>query len=159
ANSPDTRVKWCLTPGPGCERVVSSANDGSAWDVVGGAPSLTSSGNSARGTEKWDDLNGGTVGTRTASTSANRDYAYPSTNQWFNAKCDPAVFATPQQNDIDAALTNLFVAHNRMHDWSYHLGFTEDTWNLQASNGTHGGLGGDAERGNAQSGGRAGGAP
>lgn len=159
-SSRDTRVKWCFVQAPGCERTVSTANDGSAWDVVAGAPSLTSSGNSTRETEKWDDLAGGTVGTRTSSTLANRDYAsYSWTNQWFNSKCDPAVFASPQQNDIDAALSNLFVVHNRMHDWSYHLGFTEETWNLQASNGTHSGLGGDAERGNAQSGGRVGGAP
>ena len=27
--------------------------------------------------------------------------------------------------------TNLFVAHNRMHDYSYYLGFTEDNYNLQ----------------------------
>ena len=24
--------------------------------------------------------------------------------------------------------------HNRMHDWSYNLGFTEENWNMQASN-------------------------
>jgi hypothetical protein len=56
-------------------------------------------------------------------------------------------------------MVNLFAMHNRMHDWSYHLGFTEETWNMQTSNGDRGGLGGDAERGNAQAGGRAGGAP
>src|SRR5207237_439032 len=95
-SSRDTRVKWCFVQAPGCERTVSSANDGSAWDVVGGAPSLTSSGNSVRETEKWDDLAGGTVGTRTSSTLANRDYAsYAWTNQWFNSKCDPAVFSSP----------------------------------------------------------------
>ncbi|HKN52198.1 MAG TPA: M36 family metallopeptidase, partial [Amycolatopsis sp.] len=87
-----------------------------------------------------------------------RDYQYPWTNVWFNTKCDPSNL-TDSGNDIDAAMANLFAMHNRMHDWSYHLGFTEETWNLQASNGTHGGLGGDAERGNAQAGGRAGGAP
>ena len=36
--------------------------------------------------------------------------------------------------DISAAVTNLFVQHNRMHDWSYLLGFTEQNWNGQASN-------------------------
>ncbi|TCO59804.1 M36 family metallopeptidase [Actinocrispum wychmicini] len=158
-SSRDTRVKWCFVQAPGCERAVSAANDGSAWDTVAGVPSLTSAGNSERGTEKWDDLAGGTAGTRTSTTSPTRDYVYPWTNQWFNSKCDPAVFASPQQNDIDAALANLFAMHNRMHDWSYRLGFTEETWNMQVANGTHSGLGGDAERGQAQSGGRAGGAP
>ena len=31
-------------------------------------------------------------------------------------------------------MTNLFVQHNRMHDWSYLLGFTEENWNGQDSN-------------------------
>ena len=26
------------------------------------------------------------------------------------------------------------MAHNRMHDWSYHLGFTERNWNAQDYN-------------------------
>jgi extracellular elastinolytic metalloproteinase len=160
-SSRDSRVKWCLVPARGCERTVSTADRGVAWDLdpVTAAPSQTSAGDSARSTEKWDDLAGGTVGTRTSAQSPARQYTYPWTNQWFEQKCDPAVFASPRQNDIDAALTNLFSMHNRMHDWSYQLGFTEETWNMQASNGDRGGLGGDAERGNAQAGGRAGGAP
>ncbi|MET0233192.1 MAG: M36 family metallopeptidase [Kibdelosporangium sp.] len=160
-SSRDNRVTWCLVKAPGCERAVSTADRGLAWDVdpVTGAPTQTSAGNSARGTEKWDDLASGTVGTRTSAPSATRDYTYPWTNQWNKEKCNPSVFATAQQNDIDAALANLFASHNRMHDWSYHLGFTEETWNMQATNGDRGGLGGDAERGNAQAGGRAGGAP
>ena len=32
------------------------------------------------------------------------------------------------------SVTNLFVAHNRMHDYAYYLGFTEDNYNLQADN-------------------------
>ena len=47
---------------------------------------------------------------------------------------------------------NLFAMHNRMHDWSYQLGFTEAAWNLQADNLDPGGLGGDAEQGSAQAG-------
>ena len=31
-------------------------------------------------------------------------------------------------------MTNLFVAHNRMHDYSYYLGFTEANYNLQQDN-------------------------
>ncbi len=40
----------------------------------------------------------------------------------------------PGAFDISAAVTNLFVQHNRMHDWSYLLGFNEQNWNGQASN-------------------------
>ena len=36
--------------------------------------------------------------------------------------------------DVSAAATNLFTMHNRMHDWSYFLGFTEQNWNAQDSN-------------------------
>jgi hypothetical protein len=160
-SSRDNRVRWCLTPAPGCARTVSTADSGAAWDIdpVTGDPSLTSAGNSAKATEKWDDLAGGTVGTRTSPVRPDREYSHPWTNQWFEEKCDPAVFDSARQNDIDAALVNLFAMHNRMHDWSYHLGFTEETWNMQVSNGDRGGLGGDPERGNAQAGGRAGGAP
>jgi extracellular elastinolytic metalloproteinase len=160
-SSRDTRVTWCLTAERGCARTVSTADRGVAWDIdpATGAPSLTSVGNSTKSTEKWDSLVGGTVGTRTSAVSPTREYSRPWTNQWHETKCDPTVFATAQQNDIDAALDNLFAMHNRMHDWSYHLGFTEETWNLQSDNGDRGGLDNDGERGNAQAGGRAGGAP
>jgi hypothetical protein len=160
-SSRDNRVTWCQTQAAGCERAVASANDGLAWDIdrATAAPSQTSVGNSARNTEKWDSLAGGTVGTRTSTASPTRDYRYPWTNQWFESKCNPDVFASPQQNDIDAATANLFAQHNRMHDWAYHLGFTEETWNMQISNGSHAALGNDPEQGQSQSGGRAGGAP
>ena len=36
--------------------------------------------------------------------------------------------------DVSAAVTNLFTMHNRMHDLSYLLGFTEENWNAQESN-------------------------
>lgn len=160
-SSRDNRVRWCHVLERGCERAVETADSGIAWDIdpTTGQPSQTSAGNSARSTEKWDDLASGTVGTRTSANSPTREYSHPWTNQWFEERCDPAVFGTEQENDIDAALVNLFAMHNRMHDWSYHLGFTEETWNMQVSNGDRGGLGGDPERGNAQAGGRAGGAP
>ncbi|QFZ19008.1 M36 family metallopeptidase [Saccharothrix syringae] len=160
-SSRDTRVRWCAERVAGCERTVRTADRGLAWDLdpTTGTPSLTSAGNSARATEKWDDLGSGTVGTRTSATSPERRYTYPWTNQWHEQRCNPAVFSSPRQNDVDAAMANLFAMHNRMHDWSYHLGFTEETWNMQADNGDRGGLGGDAERGNAQAGGRVGGAP
>ena len=62
------------------------------------------------------------------------------------------MFTSAQRNDADASIANLFAMHNRMHDWSYQLGFTESAWNLQAVNLTPAGLGGDAEQGRAQQG-------
>ncbi len=69
------------------------------------------------------------------------------------------MFTSPEKNDIDAARANLHAMHNRMHDWSYHLGFTETTFNAQAFNFGKGGLQGDPEHGNAQAGGVVGGPP
>ena len=63
---------------------------------------------------------------------------------------NPSDTTTPQRIDLDAARANLFVTHNRMHDFAYNLGFTEQTWNLQNDNFGKGGKGGDYERGNAQ---------
>jgi extracellular elastinolytic metalloproteinase len=160
-SSTDTRVTWCLNPAPGCERTVSDAASGQAWDVdqATGTPTLTSGGNSERATERWNSNNSREVGTRTSAPRPARDYTYPWTNQWHDSGCSPDVFTSPQQNDIDAALTNLFVTHNRMHDWAYHLGFTEATWNMQSVNTHPGGTGGDPEQGNAQAGGVVGGPP
>jgi hypothetical protein len=49
--------------------------------------------------------------------------------------------------------------HNRMHDWSYFLGFTEVNYNLQDFNFGEGGRENDPEHGNAQAGGVTGGPP
>ena len=46
--------------------------------------------------------------------------------------------------------------HNRMHDWSYKLGFTETAWNFQRDNDTKGGLGNDPVLGYSQSGAQSG---
>lgn len=160
-SSKDTRVTWCLTQAQGCERTVSDASSGNAWDAdqTTGGSTLTSAGNSEKATEKWNTTSSGAVGTRTATPRPGRDYTYAWTNQWHDSGCSPDVFASAQGNDIDAALTNLFVTHNRMHDWAYHLGFTEATWNMQVVNNQPGGLGGDPEQGNAQAGGIVGGPP
>lgn len=69
-----------------------------------------------------------------------REYVFPWTNQWRNSRCDPAVFAGvfppsggTNANDVNAAIVNVFVAHNHMHDWSRVLGFTPATFNMEES--------------------------
>ncbi|HZN19397.1 MAG TPA: M36 family metallopeptidase [Micromonosporaceae bacterium] len=143
------RVIYCLSATAGCVREVRDPNSGQAWDVdlATGAPTFTSRGNSAVTFRRWG---AGTPDTF-ATVSPTRDYIYPFTDQWHAARCNPSVYTSTQRNDTDAAVANLFAMHNRMHDWSYHLGFTEATWNLQAVNLTPDGLGGDAEQGRAQS--------
>ena len=83
------------------------------------------------------------------------------TDAWNNSKCDPTQLH-PTGNDINASVTNLHVAHNRMHDFSYYLGFTEENYNLQVDNlgrNDDPTRGNDPEIGNAQAGALTGGQP
>ena len=117
----------------------------------------TTVGNNANTHEAWaSPLTPG--GTAQAPVSPTREYTEEFTDAWNNSQCDPAELA-PGGNDINASVTNLFVAHNRMHDFSYYLGFTEENYNLQVDNGGRGGVAGDPEIGNAQAGALTGGSP
>ncbi|MGC4892480.1 M36 family metallopeptidase [Micromonospora sp. DT31] len=159
-SSVDTRVRWCAAPAAGCREVVGVPGH-PAWDAdpATGASTTTTRGNNAMAVENWFSNDGTSVGTESATPRPDRTYAYPWTNQWQRERCNSEVFTSPQANDIDAARANLFAMHNRMHDWTYHLGFTEQTWNLQRDNLGRGGLGNDPEQGNAQAGGVSGGPP
>jgi extracellular elastinolytic metalloproteinase len=155
--SVDTRQTWCFAPAAGCDFVAGGdAAAGKPWDVdhVTGLPTNTSLGNAARTFENRDNGDAETVGTRPNAPKADRNYIYPWTNQWFEEKCNPATFNSPQEADLEAAISSLFTGHNRMHDWSYRLGFTETAWNMQTENGDRGGLEADPEQGNAQAGAR-----
>jgi extracellular elastinolytic metalloproteinase len=158
--SADTREIWCWNAGAGCAKAVANPSSPVAWDVnaATNAPTFRTEGNNARATEKWNTNTGNAQGVN-YSTSATRDYVYPWTNQWFTSRCNPASFTSLQANDIDAARANLHAMHNRMHDWSYVLGFTETAFNGQAFNFGKGGLQSDPEHGNAQAGGIVGGPP
>jgi extracellular elastinolytic metalloproteinase len=146
----DTRTVWCLTLVAGCTKAVSDPVSGRAWDVnlATGQPTFTTVGNAANDVL---NLGNGTPATN-ATPSVTRNYTPTFTDQWHVARCDPATFATAQRNDADAAITNLFAMHNRMHDFAARLGFVEATWNLQAVNLGTAGLGADAEQGRAQAG-------
>ena len=162
-SSTDTRDVWCwLSGAPGCELVVQNSASQFPWDVNArtGVATNTTLGNAAKSVENWNRFDPFTVGVNPATPSPTRDYAYGWTNQWLEQRCNPGTtFTSPQRNDIDAALANLFAMHNRMHDWSYHLGFTERTFNLQDFNFGRGGAENDLEQGNAQAGGIVGGPP
>ena len=69
--------------------------------------------------------------------------------------------ALDKKSNGSASVTNLFVGHNRFHDFAYHLGFTEGNYNLQQSNfgATEPGRDLDPEIGNVQAGALTGGAP
>jgi len=157
--SRDTRETWCLKRTAGCDRVIANPASPLPWDVdpvVSGTQSTqTTRGNNEWAAQDWLDATGrGFNLAGFATPRPDREYTYPWTNQWYRAKCDPSVFDSPQHNDIDAADANLLAMHNRMHDFSYNLGFTESAWNLQDDNFGKGGLGADPEYGNTQSGAR-----
>ncbi|MFI5916432.1 M36 family metallopeptidase [Dactylosporangium sp. NPDC051541] len=144
------RTTWCYSPQRGCVRTVRDAASGRAWDVdqATGRPTFTSAGNAANDVVLW----GADAPAFPAAARPSRAYAYPFTDQWRQSRCSPDAFTSANRNDTDAAVANLFAMHNRMHDFSYHLGFTESAWNMQVVNLRPGGLGNDAEQGHAQSG-------
>lgn len=153
--TPTNSVVGCwFLPGEGCDTPPGQLADVAAfgpWDhVAAGVSSTTTVGNNANTHEAWGSpLTPG--GLAQAPVSPTRDYTAEFTDAWNNSRCNPAELV-PGGNDIEASVTNLFVAHNRMHDFSYHLGFTEDNYNLQTDNGGRGGVPGDPEVGNVQAG-------
>ena len=153
--STDTRVRWCWTATANCALVVGNPASTAPWDVDArtNGPTFTTEGNNSFAVHNWFSPDPFTVGTERATSRPDREYNYPWTNQWFTQRCNQAAtLGSPQRNDIDAARANLFAMHNRMHDWSYRLGFTEGAWNMQTFNFGRGGAENDPERGNAQAG-------
>ncbi|MCW2833933.1 MAG: peptidase fungalysin, partial [Nocardioides sp.] len=146
-------VGECSTPPGNLENIAAFG----PWDTVGAAPTFTTIGNNANTHEAWaSPLTPG--GTAQAPYSPTRSYTDEFTDAWNNSECDPTQLR-PGGNDINASVTALFASHNRMHDYSYYLGFTEKNYNMQSDNGSRGGVGGDPEIGNAQAGAINGGAP
>ncbi|MDQ3333283.1 MAG: M36 family metallopeptidase, partial [Planctomycetota bacterium] len=177
-NNPSTDIRkvWCwestvgtpAVPIPGCEMEVQNLASRVPWDYNArtNTPTFTTSGNNAQSAEAWTSpLTPGPPGQRPFSIT--REYIYPWTNAWHtNPAANPPgcseLNLVPTGNDIFAAVTNLFAMHNRMHDWSYFLGFTERRWNAQDSNfgnNSPGTAEGDPLIGNAQAGALNGGFP
>ena len=158
--STDTRDLWCWLAAPGCDLAVANAAAGLPWDVNARNlnPTLTTEGNSAEAHENWFD-SFEPNGTGFQPESSTRDYVYPWTNVWFQTRCNASNFVVGSGNDISAATVNLFAMHNRMHDWSYRLGFDEQHWNAQDRNFSDGTREGDRLIGDVQAGGVVGGFP
>jgi len=161
-HTPGNSVVGCWVKAAGCTAPTALSNIAAAgpWDTILGVPTFTTLGNAANTHEAWaNPLAPG--GLAQAPISPTRDYTEAFTDAWNNSRCDPTQLV-PTGNDINASVGNLFVSHNRMHDWSYYLGFTEANYNLQNSNlgrnpdpmAEH-----DAEIGNAQAGALSGGQP
>ncbi|WP_208544027.1 M36 family metallopeptidase [Nocardioides seonyuensis] len=150
--TPTNSVLGCWNAEEGCDLALAQIAATGPWDTLAGGnlPTSTTLGNNASTREAWlSPLTPG--GLLQAPVSPTREYTSEFTDAWNNTKCDPAQLV-PGGNDIDASVGNLFASHNRMHDYSYHLGFTEKNYNMQVENGGRGGVGGDPEVGNAQAG-------
>ena len=135
--STDTRELWCWDGGDAadCDRVIGNLASRGPWDYnfKANASTLTTIGNNANTATSWTHSE---VRSPPAymPTSPTRDYLSPWTNAWFNGSCNPTPGAPGSTWDDGAAVTNLFVAHNRVHDFAYFLGFTERNWNAQDFN-------------------------
>ncbi|MCP3422067.1 M36 family metallopeptidase [Nocardioides pinisoli] len=158
--TPDNSIIGCWNADAGCTSPPTPLRNVAAfgpWDTVGALPTFTTVGNNANTHEAWaSPLTPG--GLFQAPVSPERSYTTEFEDDWNNSRCDVAQLV-PGGNDIGASVGNLFAAHNRMHDYSYYLGFTEENYNLQLDNGSRGGVGGDQEVGNAQAGAITGGSP
>ena len=153
------RVDGCTEPTGALRNLASRA----PWDVVPvpgiatGLSTMTTLGNNVSDREAWaSPLTPG--GLLQGPMSPTREYTPAFEDTWNNSSCDPSQLV-PGGNDIEFTTNNLFVSHNRMHDYSYYLGFTEDNYNLQLDNHGNGGVSGDPEIGNVQAGAITGGQP
>jgi extracellular elastinolytic metalloproteinase len=131
----DTRETWCWRDAPGCDRVVGNLHSRAPWDhdLVTDLPTFTTMGNNAETASNWAHQSA-PIPPRFSPTSPLRDYTYPWTDAWNQSDCASAGTVPGVSIDVSAAVTNLFVAHNRMHDWAYGLGFDELAWNAQKRN-------------------------
>jgi extracellular elastinolytic metalloproteinase len=162
-HTPTNSRVGCWRAAPGCTLPTGPLDNlaSSPWDTLtGGLPTFTTAGNNALTREAWlSPLTPG--GLLQAPISPVREYTEQFTDQWNNQRCNPATLV-PTGNDINAATGNLFVGHNRMHDYSYFLGFTEANYNMQVDNKGRNPdptRGNDPEIGNVQAGAITGGAP
>ncbi len=159
---PKNSVIGCWVAGPDCTLPTGPLKNIAAtypWDALDatGTTTATTVGNNANTHEAWaSPLTPG--GLFQAPVSPTREYTAEFTDAWNNSKCDPTQLR-PGGNDIEFSTQNLFVSHNRMHDYSYYLGFTESNYNLQLNNFGRGGVAGDQEVGNVQAGALSGGQP
>ena len=124
--STDTRERWCwrMSSAADCTRAVGNLASRAPWDhdTRTGVPTSTTIGNNAVTAESWTHPLLASP-TQFRPVSALRDYTFPWTNAWNRADCNPgtpygSAFVPGQSFDVAAAVTNLFVMHNRMHDWS-----------------------------------------
>ncbi|CAN5596109.1 hypothetical protein BH20CHL6_BH20CHL6_17320 [soil metagenome] len=130
----DFRRTGCWIDATGCDFELENLAARVPWDhnVQTNQPTFTTIGNYAITGEAWGSPL--TPAEPYRPVDPNREYIFPFENRWNNAQCSQTEFIPGVGNDIDAATTSLFANHNRVHDWSYYLGFTERNYNMQVNN-------------------------
>ena len=138
---------WVTTAQADCDAATSPLNNLAArgpwdYDFRTNTPTFTTEGNAAVTAEAW--FSPLTPGGAQRPISPDRVYGVGDathplqgfTDAWNDERCNPANFVpgVANNNDVLAATTSLFGSHNRLHDWSYFLGFTESNYNLQDNN-------------------------
>src|SRR4051794_17198 len=133
--STDTRKTLCWRAAVGCDLIIGNLASRGPWDHdhKTNEPTGTTRGNNAKSATSWTNASAPSA-PQYAPTSSTRDYSFPWTNDWFTRDCEPTAGAPGATWDDQAATVNLFVQHNRMHDFAYYLGFTEQNWNAQDYN-------------------------
>jgi extracellular elastinolytic metalloproteinase len=106
-------------------------------DAVSGADYTITAGNNVYASEDRDNNN---IAGYSPDGGANLNFDYPYDMLGSNS------------NNLNAAITNLFVWNNFMHDVMYHYGFDEESGNFQLNNYGRGGSGNDAVNADAQDG-------
>ena len=135
--STDTRKVWCWRSATGCDIVVGNLASRVPWDYDArtNTTTYTTSGNNNKAATSWVNDTAPSPPQWMPTSNPARDYSFSWTNDWYNRSCQRAAVETPGSTyDDSAAAVNLFVMHNRMHDFSYFLGFTEPNWNAQSGN-------------------------
>jgi extracellular elastinolytic metalloproteinase len=148
--SEDTRELWCWRIAGGdprddnelggspdlCDVEVANTASRTPWDALSiGLPTFTTHGNNAStAVSNVNFVAPDTVAIR--PVALDRQYNFDWTNSWYESGCNPLSFVDPRANlaDFEAATVNLFVQHNRVHDWAYLLGWTEVNSTLQFDN-------------------------
>jgi extracellular elastinolytic metalloproteinase len=136
----DIREVFCWQNAAGCDDEVGNLASRYPWDhdPVTDTSTFTTVGNNAVAAESWTHETA-PAPFQFRPVSPTRDYSFPWTDAWRASDCNTgnpsgSAFVVGSSFDISAAVTNLFVNHNLMHDWSYYLGFTERNWNAQQHN-------------------------
>lgn len=139
-SSEDTRITACFGgSAAGCDEDETNVYSRQPWDMLAGlVPTFTTLGNNAFTSGSALNPVVGPSNLR-LPVSPTRNYDFAFNNAWKESGCSPVnavgtIVPAGNLNDIDATIVNLFVAHNRMHDWAYALGFTERNYNMQVSN-------------------------